>query len=1132
MGIKDHDKYYDTLSATIPNTVSRNLKVGDRSFSQVVFQSGKPILDAELNANQNLAEFARQILGSYVHPSGIIRTQTRGDGYNDFLVDLPSNPDYPENSFRISKMQAVVAGFPLVLEYTDTINPGENLITLDTPRIYDGTPGSVKRTDFVFLEVWQTLVAASPRATGTVTVSSLSDGDTVTIDGVTLTAKLVPALATDFLIGGTDPISAANLVASITANIPTVIGGTDGTGTVTIAATTAGLAGNAIPLVTAFPLSYILSGPLLTGGADRVNKPAQDKIYRHGNVQSPSATWLDDDLNDPIVVEETAQRVQIQYRFRHTGITDAVNFKIHPDGFTNVPTRIEAQGSQVSPVANYYFIPADGSSTAGLSDASAYGFVDDGLWIAGDGSASAASDLGTLDGYVYAIPITFVFRRNDASDPGAAVKGFDPLSNTNGGPTYAHAGFVGPVGVIPPGDSDRPDGAFADVINANDFLDLRRHVMPSGINMGAELQYQMQSLLDGNFRTWAIDTASKQQLGAGSGDVSTRFLVANEIGRLASEGGTSPASGTTTRGETIRNFDHIARRFGDQPVTERVVVAFYPGDRPDLITQGGPVAPGLENPGKYVTKAETGGFPVTTDTWYENDILHWDLTFFDATTEGDIFHGGAWTTSGVGLPGTDVATFLPPGSVITDVLSIYHDDGNYTAAIDQTVQAKTIVGLGTHHVEIALDANDLLATGGIVAPTYKLTGSVLPGPEDASPRRIFVEFQISYPLGVGTTDTPDVEVVPTATVWPNGPVFENDISQQPTDMENILKPAFRGGFREIQLEYIASENGLGNSIGTTTTESLVSRDDSTLVFPRRIHGEVAFPSTVFDVPGAILKTVDTAATEYSSSSRQLKLTGPLLSGTGQTLCNVTYFAQDPLPNFGAAGGGYQVTVYYRSNAPQTAGVKEGAITTDTDGTLPTVLNLEPLILSDNLWTSQRGMGSVELGYPYLAPMDQIPINDNLGDVTKEWYFAATALTSIGDFDATTGMLSLHTFVQADGTENLQLGGLGVGEPPIKDAEFRAYYPFADDASYRPAVMSQPLSGSVRHKVWMPFLARATETVPGASGGILFRQNEILLVVLCRFAELDEENTVRFVDTDNVTCAGVYRTKNLLLIAGA
>ena len=40
------------------------------------------------------------------------------------------------------------------------------------------------------------------------------------------------------------------------------------------------------------------------------------------------------------------------------------------------------------------------------------------------------------------------------------------------------------------------------------------------------------------------------------------------------------------------------------------------------------------------------------------------------------------------------------------------------------------------------------------------------------------------------------------------------------------------------------------------------------------------------------------------------------------------------------GGGYQVGVYFRSNAPQTAGIKEGDILSTAGGTLPTTLNVE------------------------------------------------------------------------------------------------------------------------------------------------------------------------------------------------
>ena len=111
------------------------------------------------------------------------------------------------------------------------------------------------------------------------------------------------------------------------------------------------------------------------------------------------------------------------------------------------------------------------------------------------------------------------------------------------------------------------------------------------------------------------------------------------------------------------------------------------------------------------------------------------------------------------------------------------------------------------------------------------------------------------------------------------------------------------------------------------------------------------------------------------------------------------------------------------------------------------------------------------------------------------------------------------------------GGPGPTEVPLTDAEFRAYYPYVDETEYRPTVMAQPLFGAVRHKVLFPILARATEDIPNAGGGLLYREDEVLLVVLTRFAALDEENTVRFVDVDNETCAGIYRTRNLLLVVG-
>ena len=1096
----------------------------------------------------------------------------------------------------LPRLEAIVGGRHVVVEYTNTRTPGYNLISLPTPQVYDGNNPTVKRTDFLFLEVWLALVAPSPAASGSVQVvdaTAIADGDVITIDGTNLTATLVPGQPDTFIYVPNDENATASNIADainlVTNSFVSLVTARANLDVVTFKAIKpgAGEAGNpnsgnfiTLTVTTANPNVFATSGLTLTGGADRPNKPSSDqsKLYRHGNTMSAPAVWLDDEIIDPIVDAESSQRVQLQYRIRATGVSEGVNYKKHPDGFSNLNAgpppvgTIFAQGARGVPVndpdnQSYPFVPADQAKVWLDSSASAYGIEDNGLWIAGDGTEQSAKDLGSVDGFVYAIPICFVHRHNNVSDALAGFKGWDAKDNANGAPRHDHAAYNGPLGTIPANKSDRPDGEFCDVITQQNILDLRRHVVFPGIDMAAELQFQLQSLLDGNLRTWSVDTADKQDLGGDSGDVSTRFLICNEIGRSLAQGGSPPLSGDTQRGVFIRNFDHIARRFGDQPVVERVVFGFYPGDRPSQAAQGGVVAPGTANRGKYLLKIEdplNPGTPKDPNAWYEGDVLHLDLEELNATTLGGIFHGA----DGGGNSAVDLATpgfsdFAPPGTIITDVLGMWHDDGHYTTAVDQSVQATSIKGLGTQHLEITLDANNLATAkvngGNPATPDYNMVGSDIAGVIPAadadlgSKRRIFVEVEITYPIGSGTTDTPDWDVVPDPTVYDGdgagpGPIIEVDTNQRPNDHEATLPPRFRRGFREVQLEYIANDTishaqgaeNSGTAVGGVNTEQIVSRNTTDLYFPRRIYGAssgvLAQQTSVTDAVDGNPRTVDESVTEFGASSRKVVLStnapGTPLSGAGQTLCTISYFPQDPIPNYGVQGGGYQVAVYYRSNSPQTAGVKEGNILSSGDGTVPTTLQIEPLYVSPNVWTGQVGMGSLDLAYPYGSPLDQIPIKDAIQTI-REWYFCATASVTIDDFNAETGLLALHPFVQMDMQEVLELGGTENDKFPLKDAEFRAFYPFADDSTYRPTIFAQPLFGPVRHKVFVPVLARATKDTPGVAGGLLYRKDELLLVVLTRFAELDEENNVRFTDpvADNRTCAAVYRTRNLLLTVG-
>ena len=1289
MGVKDHDKYFSGLNGSgYPNQVSENMQTGDRSYQNVVFQAGKPVLDSEMNLGQGIADYTRSLLMDSMTPSGFVRGVTQEDGYGHFTFTDPTDPAFVANTFHMSAQQAIVAGFPLRVEFTGTDTAGDNLITLSTPDA-PGAPPAFQRVDFVFLEVWQALVAPSPRAFATCLVNAdPADGDTITVDATVLTAKLVPAAPTDFLITvGNTVATATALAACINLNLATVTADAGGTATVTIKAAVRGAAGNGI-VVNSAAVAFVISGNT-AGGADRLNKPSQETIYRHGNVQSSTTVALPEELTDAQIDSETAQRIQVQYRIRKTDAVEGVSQDVFPDGFSaqggtgNGP---EAQGAKTAVQAGYYFVPADGSTTRGSSDASAYGRVDNGLWVAGDGTNASAVALGSVDGYVYAIPIAMIFRRN--------LDYFDPVNNTNGAYVYNHA--VVPAhpyfGVlIPANTSDRIDGAFADAINSTDILDLRRSIVPAGTNLTAELKFQMQSLMDSNFRSWAVDGGDKQTLGNGSGDISTRHLVCNEVGRSAALGGVSPSSGDTPRGETVRNFDHMARRFGAQPVTERVVVAFYPGDRTvagtvslaftypiagppltitstnhglsqgDAITISGtadingnytvlgpdtaPVGTaitantfqinavsavggggtitsndlGEDDNGKYVTKSTA---PISQFHWAEGDVLNLDLDNFDANTTGEIFEGGAPVSGG---PALSVTQCAPPGTVITDIISMFHDDGNYDGAagpMDQKVQATVITGLGTDHVSITLDGNPQYQTGGlvdsgvwptdeyrVVKPLISIQSSDTGNPveitttaphglvtgdsvfivgaananlnaawtvtvtaattftvpydasldavggiqgrvnliDDGSRRRIFVEFEVTYPMGYGLTDTPDYEVVPDDSVsvfdygyadGRNAAIVENDPTQRPQDIVAPIGQLFREGFREVNLDYAAQ-----TSAGAIITDQIVSRDVAELVYPRRVYGSRTYvPAlyTVTEVPTTIAKTIDSSASEFGSSSRRILLDSGTLLAQEQALCTVAYYAQDAIPNYGAIG--YQISSYFRTTSPQTAGTKEGEISNASSvGTLPQTLTVEPLVMADGLWSGQVGMGSVDEGFPYNAPLDQLPINDGgtayspvSNGTREEWYFCGSANVSVNDFDANTGLMNLHAFVPGDITANYTIGGSGASQRPRKDTEFRAFYPYMDTATYRPTILSQKLSGIVRHKAFVPCLARATADAVGAAPnyGILYRRGELLLLVFTRSAELDADNSVRFLSAvDNRTSVAVYRTRNLLLLAG-
>jgi len=171
-----------------------------------------------------------------------------------------------------------------------------------------------------------------------------------------------------------------------------------------------------------------------------VNKPSASTVYKYGNTQFGGTNFADE-MKDPTMGFETTERVQIQYRIRTygsgTGLGDSTDLAQYPDGLDD--PNVLAQGAMAAPVVGYPW--------ANMGDA----LGDRGLWRSGTGDSNSRTALGTVDGFVYAIPICAVFRRNSSAFVALTESGnanqngaFDrnPVSGTITSPVQATRTFT------------------------------------------------------------------------------------------------------------------------------------------------------------------------------------------------------------------------------------------------------------------------------------------------------------------------------------------------------------------------------------------------------------------------------------------------------------------------------------------------------------------------------------------------------------------------------------------------------------------------------------------------------------------------------------------------------------------
>lgn len=267
---------------------------------------------------------------------------------------------------------------------------------------------------------------------------------------------------------------------------------------------------------------------LLSASPSTVGKSQTARIWRNGNVKIDAADDLTlnyvDDILDANVGAETTKRVQVQYRLR---VVTGIDLDAYPSGIED-------------PLVVAFSVPTNAATPDGAATAFNYTLQssagDAGLWLAGDGNP--ANTIGSVDGYMYALPVCAVFRRNAAA--------FARDTNHNGG-------------------SARPDSLTATIIDARDLMDLRTNISTTGWDLNELLSKNVNLVLDNTLRT---EQATTPFVGGMQGHT---VLWADEIGPIDN-------TGAEHLGIPGSVFDGARRRFSDRVILETVVVKYASTD--------------------------------------------------------------------------------------------------------------------------------------------------------------------------------------------------------------------------------------------------------------------------------------------------------------------------------------------------------------------------------------------------------------------------------------------------------------------------------------------------------------------------------------------------------------------------
>lgn len=206
-----------------------------------------------------------------------------------------------------------------------------------------------------------------------------------------------------------------------------------------------------------------------------------ENVYRYGGIASGT---LANDLQDNVAGDETTRRIQLRWNIRT--VTD-VNFITYPKGVDN-GDRVKARAGAQSDT-NYTFASAG-----------------NGLYRAGDGSSAACTALKCVDGYVYALPLFHVHRRNQTA--------YNTVNNPSGAPAYGSGVTIA-------------TGLYHDVIAASDVTPI--YPVASAYEQDSDKQSDKAALKElfaaVHQQAAEIETWKNQRIQQGTATIYNKFVV-------------------------------------------------------------------------------------------------------------------------------------------------------------------------------------------------------------------------------------------------------------------------------------------------------------------------------------------------------------------------------------------------------------------------------------------------------------------------------------------------------------------------------------------------------------------------------------------------------------------------------